>query len=324
MGLAPTQVLQVVEQVLKGPEPQLDSALAQLAPDSQLFAFLSELARQLATDPAPGDVIRRVRAVPHMHCVVPCKHASCHASMRHAVHDGNVPPIASGRGHGACIGVHEGCTCPRHLPAHLLLPCSVAWKEWHQAYPEVVAGVVEGGSHVPQRHELQQALVALCPLSKLARRAPTSVPCMLGYHTHAAHSHIAPAPHTVQLLRVPCLTCPTLRGPATHTHTRTHTGCPSPAHRLASWGSARPASCSTGPRPTRSTGEPPPCRARWPPRQLACACACASAWCCIRPCSSCARLGCEQLRWALACGPCCSSVRACMHDSTQACAHANA
>ena len=56
------QVLQLVEQILKGPEPLLDAAVPELAPDSHLGALLTDLCRQLSTDPAPGEVIRRVCA----------------------------------------------------------------------------------------------------------------------------------------------------------------------------------------------------------------------------------------------------------------------
>jgi hypothetical protein len=56
------QVLQLVEQILKGPEQLLDAAVPELAPDSHLGALLSDLCRQLSTDPAPGQIIRRVVA----------------------------------------------------------------------------------------------------------------------------------------------------------------------------------------------------------------------------------------------------------------------
>ncbi len=57
------QVLQVAEQLLKGFDGLLDSAHQDLPLESHLGGFIVDLRKQLATNPAPGEVLRRA-AVP--------------------------------------------------------------------------------------------------------------------------------------------------------------------------------------------------------------------------------------------------------------------
>lgn len=52
------QVLQVAEQILKTYEGLLGSTCKELPLDSQLGVFITDLRKQLATSPVPGEVLR--------------------------------------------------------------------------------------------------------------------------------------------------------------------------------------------------------------------------------------------------------------------------